>query len=648
MCGITGFWSFTEQLSGLSLDRIVQEMADQLTSRGPDSSGAWWEKEAHLAFGHRRLAIVDLSATGHQPMTSASGRFVMTYNGEIYNAPELHENLVEKGYSFRGTSDTEVILAACEAYGVEDAVKQLIGMFAFALWDARDRKLHLVRDRLGVKPLYWGLHQQTLFFGSQLKSFRPHPLWRPELNRDILPNFFRFCYIPGPSSIYKGIQKLTPGCIATIEGKNKITVKPYWSMEEAIRQGRIQQPDRSPLEWVDQLDALLKDAVKRCMVSDVPIGAFLSGGIDSSTVVALMQAQSSSPVQTFSIGFEEESYNEAPHATAVARHLGTRHHELYLRSSEALEIIPTIPEWCDEPFADSSQIPAFLVSRLAQKHLKVCLSGDGGDELFAGYARYFQANRFWDRLSPIPLTLRKMAAVGIKSLSVAQWDVLNGLIPGGRTRPFIGDKAHKLASLLTCPDRKALYLNLISLWDNPASLVVDRKKSAESLPSPWLADADRSGNAFIEEMQYIDSLTYLPDDILSKVDYASMAVSLESRVPLLDHRVVEFAWSIPLALKLKHPEGKWILRQVLKKYVPESLTERPKMGFGVPIDQWLRGPLRPWAEELLSEPSLKNAGLNVNPIRQRWEEHQSGIRNWHYSLWPVLMFQAWYQSVEKY
>ncbi len=646
MCGITGFWSFTERLSGFSFDRIVQEMADQLTSRGPDSSGTWWEKEAHLAFGHRRLAIMDLSATGHQPMTSISGRFVVTYNGEIYNAPELHENLVAKGYSFRGTSDTEVILAACEAYGVEDAVKQLIGMFAFALWDARDRKLHLVRDRLGVKPLYWGLHQQTLFFGSQLKSFRPHPLWRPELNRDILPSFFRYGYIPGPSSIYKGIQKLMPGCIATIEGKDKITVKPYWSVEEAIRQGRIQQPDRSPLEWVDQLDALLKDAVKRCMVSDVPIGAFLSGGIDSSTVVALMQAQSASPVQTFSIGFEEESYNEAPHARGVARHLGTHHHEVYLRSSEALEIIPTIPEWCDEPFADSSQIPTFLVSRLAQKHLKVCLSGDGGDELFAGYARYFQANRFWDRLSPIPLTLRKMAAVGIKSLSAAQWDVLNGLIPGGRTRPFTGDKAHKLASLLTCPDRKALYLNLISLWDNPASLVADRKEPAASLPSPWLADADRSGNAFIEEMQYIDSLTYLPDDILSKVDYASMAVSLESRVPLLDHRVVEFAWSIPLALKLKRPEGKWILRQVLKKYVPESLTERPKMGFGVPIDQWLRGPLRPWAEELLSEPSLKNAGLNVNPIRQRWEEHQSGIRNWHYSLWPVLMFQAWYQSVE--
>ncbi len=645
MCGITGFWSFTSQLAGLSFDRIVQEMADQITSRGPDSSGVWWEKEAQIAFGHRRLAIVDLTETGHQPMTSSSGRFVITYNGEVYNAPELHENLRAKGYSFRGSSDTEVILEACEAYGVEEATKLLIGMFAFALWDAKDRKLHLVRDRLGVKPLYWGLHQQTVFFGSQLKSFRPHPLWRPEINRDALPNYFRFGYVPGPSSIYKDIQKLPPGCIATIEGQDKVSVKPYWSMDEVSCE-RPQNTHRTSTEWVDQLEALLKDAVKRCMVSDVPIGAFLSGGVDSSTVVALMQAQSSRPVQTFSIGFEEESYNEAQHAAAVAHHLGTRHHELYLKPSEALEIIPTIPEWCDEPFADSSQIPTFLVSRLAQKHLKVCLSGDGGDEFFAGYGRYFQADRFWNHLSPLPLFLRKIAASGIRSLSPAQWDFLNGLIPGKKGRPFMGDKAHKLASLLGCPDRKALYLNLISLWDNPESLVSGGdKNSYEGLPSPWLTNESRSERSFIEEMQYIDSLTYLPDDILSKVDYASMAVSLESRVPLLDHRVVEFSWGVPLELKLKHPQGKWILREVLKRYVPESLTERPKMGFGVPIDQWLRGPLRPWVEDLLSESSLRNSGLNPNPIRQRWADHLSGVRNWHYSLWLVLMFQAWHKSV---
>ncbi len=643
MCGITGFWSFTDRLSGFSFDLIVQEMANQLTSRGPDSSGVWWEKGNNIAFGHRRLAIVDLTQTGHQPMTSASGRFVITYNGEIYNAPELHEALCEKGYPFQGTSDTEVILAACEAYGVEEATKKLIGMFAFAIWDAKDEKLQLVRDRLGIKPLYWGIYQQTLFFGSQLKSFSPHPLWGPELNRDILPNFFRFCYIPGPASIYKDIEKLPPGCIATIESQDKVTVKSYWSMEETIHHASAQKQNQSALEWVDQLDVLLKDAVKRCMVSDVPIGAFLSGGIDSSTVVALMQAQSSHPVQTFSIGFEEEGYNEASHATAVANHLGTQHHEMYLTSSQALEIIPTIPEWCDEPFADSSQIPTFLVSRLAQKHLKVCLSGDGGDELFAGYSRYFQANRFWERLSPLPPILRKIVAGGIKGLSPEQWDSLGGFIPGKNN--FIGDKAHKFANLLNCSDRIALYLNLISLWDNPESLVAHRKSSDnEGLPSPWLTNEERSKSSFIEEMQYIDSLTYLPDDILSKVDYASMAVSLESRVPLLDHRVVEFAWSVPLNLKIRHPEGKWILRQVLKKYVPESLTERPKMGFGVPIDQWLRGPLRPWAENLLSETSLKGSGLNPQPIRQRWDEHQQSIRNWHYSLWPVLMFQAWYKS----
>ncbi|MCE3231365.1 MAG: asnB1 [Alphaproteobacteria bacterium] len=642
MCGITGFWSFTDQMSGLSLDRIVQEMANQLASRGPDSSGVWWEKEAHVAFGHRRLAIMDLTETGHQPMATASGRFVITYNGEVYNAAELREDLLVKGYSFRGSSDTEVILAACEAYGIEEATRQLNGMFAFALWDAKGHKLHLVRDRLGIKPLYWGIHQGTLFFGSQLKSFQPHPLWRPELNRKVLPGYFRFGYISGPSSIYQDIQKLSPGCIATIEGKDKVTVKPYWTMDEAMRQGEAQHSSRSSTEWVDQLDALLKDAVKRCMVSDVPIGAFLSGGVDSSTVAALMQTQSASPVQTFTIGFEEESYNEASHAAAVARHLGTQHHELYLKSSEVLEIIPTIPEWCDEPFADSSQIPTFLVSRLAQKQLKVCLSGDGGDEFFAGYNRYFLANQVWNRLAPFPLSFRKMAAGGIKGLSPQQWDFLSRLIPGRRLST--GDKAHKLADLLTCPDRKALYLNLISLWSQPEDLVADRERLSEKLPFPWTADISRSKNAFIEDMQYIDSLTYLPDDILSKVDYASMAVSLESRVPLLDHRVVEFAWSVPLDLKVNHPEGKWILRQVLKKYVPESLTERPKMGFGVPLGQWLRGPLRAWAEDLLSEASLRDSGLNAGPIRQRWEDHVSGSRHWHYSLWPVLMFQAWHQS----
>lgn len=648
MCGITGFWSFSSQLERLSLDRIAQEMADQLTSRGPDSSGVWWEKENHLAFGHRRLAIVDLTETGHQPMTSASGRFVITYNGEVYNAPELHQALLAEGYSFRGSSDTEVILAACEAYGVQEATKLLIGMFAFALWDAKDHKLHLVRDRLGIKPLYWGLHQQTLFFGSQVKSFRPHPLWRPEINRSVLPNYFRFGYVSGLSSIYKDIQKLPPGCIATIEGQDKITVKPYWSMEETIRERRTQRFNQTPTEWVDQLEELLKDAVKRCMVSDVPIGAFLSGGIDSSTVVALMQTQNSIPIQTFSIGFEEEQYNEAQHAAAVARHLGTQHHELYLKPSEALEIIPTIPQWCDEPFADSSQIPTFLVSRLAQKHLKVCLSGDGGDELFAGYSRYFLANRFWDRLSPLPLFLRQITASGIRSLSLTQWDFLSGLIPGKQDRPHVGDKAHLIANLLNSSDRKALYLTLMSLWDNPESLVAnDGKDSYEGLQDPWKNNLFGPDNSFIEEMQYIDSRTYLPDDILSKVDYASMAVGLESRVPLLDHRVVEFAWGLPLELKQKHPQGKWILREVLKRYVPESLTERPKMGFGVPIDHWLRGPLRSWAEELLSESSLKNSGLNSSPIRQRWQEHISGQRHWHSALWPVLMYQAWHESMEK-
>lgn len=640
MCGITGFWSFEDQLSSKSLGHIVQEMADQLKTRGPDSSGIWYQEEFRIAFGHRRLSIIDLTEAGHQPMVSASGRFVITYNGEVYNATDIREDLVTKGHSFRGHSDTEVILAACEAYGLVEATKQLIGMFAFAIWDNHDRKLYLVRDRLGIKPLYWGFHQNTLFFGSQVKSFYPHPCWRLEINREALTNLLRFCYIPGPSSIYKGIHKLSPGCIAVIESNDKVSIKPYWSMEEVIQYQRAHPIIQSTEEWIEQLDTLLRDAVKRCMVSDVPLGAFLSGGIDSSTVVSLMQAQSTASVQTFTIGFDEEGYNEAPHAKAIADHLGTQHHELYLKYSEALNIIPTIPQWCDEPFADSSQIPTFLLSRLAQRHLKVTLSGDGGDEFFVGYDRYFQANHLWNRISPIPLLLRRLGAASIRCLSPAQWDIIGRLI--GENKRLIGDKAHKLANLLACQDQKELYLHMVSLWDRPEKLI-EGGYLTENLPKPWLSKMGQGQNSFYEDMQYIDSLTYLPDDILSKVDYASMAVSLESRVPLLDHRVVEFSWGIPLELKLKHPQGKWILRQILKRYIPENLIERPKMGFGVPIDQWLRNPLRPWAEELLSAKSLEDSGLNEIPIRQRWDEHLTGQRNWHYSLWPVLMYQAWYQ-----
>lgn len=641
MCGITGFWSFNVHFTEHSLYQVVQDMANKLITRGPDSFGTWCHKDVQLAFGHRRLAIVDLTPLGHQPMVSNSGRYTITYNGEVYNAPELQKELLVAGYSFRGHSDTEVILAACEAYGLEEATKKLIGMFAFALWDEQDRKLHLVRDRLGVKPLYWGFNNDILYFGSQVKSFCAHPFWEPEINRDILPNYFRFSYIPGPYSIYKGIQKLQPGCIVTIQNKDNVSINSYWTINEVINRSKERQTIYSTSDSIEQLNTLLLDAVKRCMVSDVPIGAFLSGGIDSSLVVALMQAQSSLPVQTYSIGFDEPGYNEAPYAKAIASHLGTNHHELYLKFSDALNIIPSIPEWCDEPFADSSQIPTFLVSRMAQKHLEVCLSGDGGDELFAGYNRYFQANRIWKMTSSIPMFLRKLAAVGIRSMSPSQWDSLGKIFPV--RQPFIGEKVHKLANLLACVDRTSLYLNLVSLWPNPDSLLEGGQAQSVGLSQPWLMNSNHDERSFIEEMQYIDSLTYLPDDILSKVDYASMAVSLENRVPLLDHRIVEFSWGLPLDLKVRQGEGKWILRQVLKKYIPESLTNQPKMGFSVPIDQWLRGPLQDWAEELLSPTALKDSGLNARLIRQRWDEHISGKRTWHHSLWPVLMYQAWCQ-----
>lgn len=637
MCGLTGFWDLKHTIDAGSYAAVAKAMATRIIERGPDSDGVWCDEPAGIAFSHRRLAIVDLSPTGHQPMISRSQRSVIIYNGEIYNTAELRSELMSQGYSFRGLSDTEVILEACEAWGVEAAVQRFIGMFVFAVWDRQEKKLSLVRDRMGIKPLYWGFHRNVLLFGSQLKSFRAHPAWQPELNLEAVSAYLRFSYVPAPLSIFKGIQKLLPGSILTVDALGICETKTFWDMAKIAKHGQDNRSLKSEAELIEELDVLLRDAVKRRMVADVPLGAFLSGGIDSSTVVALMQAQSHRPVQSFSIGFHEKEYDEAPFAKAVAQHLGTDHHELYLSPHDIYDVIPTIPEWCDEPFADSSQIPTYLVSKLARSKVTVSLSGDGGDELFAGYTRYFMGAKLAKWLDHIPGWALKQAGHAIHLLSPQTWDLLARPIPKSMRPRHVGDKAYKLANIFS--QRDFYYRCLVSAWTDPNEMIPQTK---EPEIGPWHHPQVNIFTDRVEKMQFMDTISYLPDDILTKVDRASMAVSLEARVPLLDHRVVEFAWTLPMTMKIRCGQGKWLLRQVLDRYVPAHLINRPKMGFSLPIDHWLRGPLRDWAENLLSETRLQNEGLlKAAPIRTQWQEHLSGHRNWKISLWSILMLQAW-------
>ncbi|HUB97438.1 MAG TPA: asparagine synthase (glutamine-hydrolyzing) [Stellaceae bacterium] len=639
MCGITGLWDRRNRADA-DVAAIVRAMTDTLVYRGPDAGDVWADPEARIALGHRRLSIVDLSPAGAQPMVSSCGRFVLSYNGEVYNADELRPELEAAGRRFRGHCDTEVIVEGAAVWGVEATVKRLIGMFAMALWDRRDRVLCLVRDRVGIKPVYWADFSGRFLFGSELKALRADAGWTPALDRDALAAYMRFGYVPGPSSIYRGVKKLQPGTILTVRDGGEPSAAPYWSLEDIARQGQAARFDLSEPEAEDRLDALLRDAVGRRMVADVPLGAFLSGGIDSSTVVALMQAQSTRPVRSFSIGFHEQGFDEAQHAKAVARHLGTDHTELYVSPDHALSVIPRLADMYDEPFADASQIPTFLVSEMTRRHVTVALSGDGGDELFAGYTRYFRATLMWNAIEAAPAALRSLAASGVRALSPATWTALGALIPERRRPDQLGDKMHKLAGVLDGePEASAFYQQVISLWVDPESVVRD---SVEPKGVLGCADVKALVPDFVERMQYLDTLTYLPDDILTKVDRASMAVSLEARVPILDHRVVAFSWMLPAALKAGDRVGKRLLRRVLHRYVPRELVERPKMGFGVPIKSWLRHELRDWAETLLDERTLAADGIfDPGPIRQRWREHLEGVRNWQYQLWAVLMFQAW-------
>jgi asparagine synthase (glutamine-hydrolysing) len=637
MCGIAGFWSHKT----LAQDpvELLNRMANQLAHRGPDDAGVFYEHGAGLGLAFRRLSIIDLSAAGHQPMASASGRYTIIFNGEVYNYEEIRSELGSQVW--RGHSDTEVMLAAIERWGLKAALQRFVGMFAFALWDSQDRRLHLVRDRLGIKPLYYGRIDGAFVFASELKALKAFPGFQATIDLDSLAAYMRCAYVPAPFSIYRDVCQLLPANILTLSPADGSPVlDAYWSAADVARRGVKDPVQGSEDEIIAQLHATLADAVRLRMIADVPLGAFLSGGIDSSAVVALMQSQSSRPVKTFTIGFHEDVYNEATHARKIARHLGTDHTELFVTPQDALNIVPLLPSMYDEPFADSSQIPTHLVSKLARRHVTVALSGDGGDELFCGYARYAFIVSLWNALKKVPRPAARAAAKLIYSMPPKMIDNTLGRLPLHRKlRNAPGEKLHRLAGHLAAQDPAEIYLRTITTWPDPAALV----PGSHEHPVVLQAIRDFSTMPTALEMAMLTDLTnYLPDDILTKVDRASMAVGLEARVPIIDHRVVEFVWRLPVHFKIRQGVTKWALRQMLYRYVPPDLVERPKMGFVMPIDLWLRGPLREWAEDLLAPESLGRHGLlAVKPIREKWAEHASGERNWQYLLWPVLMFQAW-------
>lgn len=643
MCGIVGvLGSKTHDLAN-----ITRQMTSTLHHRGPDDQGIWLDKKADIALGHARLSILDLTSAGHQPMISATERFVIAFNGEIYNHLELRKELEQqKFHSWRGHSDTETLLAGFEVWGFEKTLKKTVGMFAIALWDTKERVLYLARDRMGEKPLYYGLQNGVFMFASELKALKVHPAFESTINRDSIALQLRYSYIPEPHSIYTGIYKLTPGHFLKLNSDtNEIKTSAYWTLNETLGKGISSPIGTNASEAILEVENVLKEAVTSQMISDVPLGAFLSGGIDSSLVTALMQSQSNTPVKTFTIGFHEEGYNEAEFAKTVARHLKTDHTELYVTNKEALEVVPLLPSLYDEPFSDSSQIPTFLVSKMTKQHVTVALSGDGADELFGGYNRYFWADNLWKKMRLLPHPARNgissFLALSSPNKLNDQFASISHYLPRKLRYKNVGDKLHKLSEILALPTKEDAYLSLISSWKSPQEIVISSNEP-KSVHDKLIAKKDLD---FISQMMYTDAISYLPGDILTKVDRVSMGVSLETRAPFLDHRVVEAAWKLPLSMKIQAGQGKWILRQILYKYVPKEMIERPKMGFGAPIDSWIRGPLKEWAEELLNEDRLKREGfLNPAPIRQKWEEHICKKRNWQYQLWNVLMFQAWLEK----
>jgi asparagine synthase (glutamine-hydrolysing) len=645
MCGIAGLLLSPGRADPARL-AAIGPMTARLHHRGPDADGFWHDAAAGVAFGHRRLSIVDLSEAGRQPMLSHDGRWVVCYNGEIYNATELRPEFERRGHLFRGHSDTEVMLTAFETYGVEQALPRLAGMFATALWDRRERVLHLARDRLGKKPLYVSLVDGALLFASELKAFREYPGFDPKIDAGALAMLLRHGWIPDNRCIWRDVFKLSPGGLLSVRAEDlrndgvealRARVRTWWSLAEVARAGQSDPLDLSDAEAEDELDRLLRTAVGQRMMADVPLGAFLSGGIDSSTVVALMQAGASRPIRTFTIGFQEAQFDEAQNAASISRHLGTEHTEFRVTPADAYQVIPRIPEIWDEPFADESQIPTFLVAQLARQHVTVALSGDGGDESFGGYARHFVPARL-RRVLGVPLGLRRVAASTLQALS---HDTMRGVIaalplPTQVSRQLDGSNMRKLAVVLDTAEEAELYRRLTSVSDSPVSLA--RPADGEDM-TPALPD-------LVSRLMYRDMASYLPGDILVKADRASMAVSLEARCPLLDHRVVEFAWRLPSSFKVRAGKGKWLLRRVLSRYVPEALYERPKQGFNVPIGAWLRGPLRDWAEALLARPRIQGEGLlDTEAVRACWHDHLAGRRDRSGELWAILMLEAWLDAV---
>jgi len=668
MCGIAGFFDFTRSVEKNELNQIVHRMGDRLTHRGPDNSGVWIDEKVGIAFTHRRLSIIDISSAGHQPMVSHDGRYVITFNGEIYNFLKLRKELEQENISWHGHSDTEVFLSAISQWGIKKALQKSVGMFAFALWDKKNQELTLARDRLGEKPLYYGYIGNSLVFASELKAIRVHPKFSSEIDRTVIPLYLRHNYIPTPYSIYKEIYKLTPGCYLTIQDKgaiypfpvnrceNKYSHKyspiPYWSLQEVTQQGLNEPFSGSVEEAAEILEHLLSKSIQEQMIADVPIGAFLSGGIDSSTVVALMQVNSHQPVRTFSIGFHENNYNEAKYAKEVAQHLGTHHTELYVTADEAISVIPQLPILYDEPFADSSQIPTYLLSKLTRNHVTVSLSGDGGDELFCGYSRYFSGYRLWNIIKQMPSFLRIIISKTLLSLPESVLDLsffwLSYLLKmyGNHDRKA-GYNLHRVAEVIGVKNSIEFYQQSMSHWKKPLSILTTGSDKQPLIEPEYIYNQNNHPiKNMLRQMMLIDSFSYLPDDILVKVDRASMAVSLESRIPLLDHRIVEFAASLPPEINYQKGVGKKVLRHILYRHVPKQLVERPKMGFGIPLDNWLRKkPLRDWAESLLEKSRLQQEGyFCAESIQKKWQEHLSGKRNWHYELWDILMFQAWLEG----
>lgn len=639
MCGVCGFVQAggIDQVEGRSW---LIAMTDRLRHRGPDSHGHWVDAECGVGLGHRRLAIVELSPAGHQPMESVSGRYILVYNGEIYNHQELRD--ATSGTAFRGSSDTESLLAGFEALGVAETLKRSVGMFALAVWDRQDRALTLARDRLGEKPLYYGWQGDTLLFGSELKAIASHPAFRARISQAALSAFLHYGFVPSPHSIYDGIRKLPPGSIwrwSALRDGPRAYPQPeqYWSLSDVMDTSVNDTSGLSPEDAIDELDRLLSAAVAGQLMSDVPLGAFLSGGIDSSTIVALMQRQASGPVRTFTIGYSESSYDESRAAKAVADHLGTDHTELLVTAEDALAVVPKLGEVYDEPFGDSSAIPTWLVSGLAAKDVKVVLSGDGGDELFAGYGQYERMPRIWKAIQNVPGLARRAMNSSLRALP--SHAIERKLVRHRFTsHPHLFDwRVQNLRYALSAGSIDDFYLRHFSTWTNPSELL----GSEAPVPVIWAAEQRRSRSKVVERMMALDAQSYLPDDVLVKVDRASMAHSLETRAPLLDHRVVAFAWGLTYDFKLRDGTSKWILRQLLYRYVPAKLVDRPKQGFGVPLDDWLRGPLRPWAEELLSTSALERSGpFQAGPIRQVWKQHLEGY-DWQYRLWRILAYQEW-------